>query len=304
MAKIQTGLGRGLGALISDVNSIQQAAHKPTTTEPARPLVSTSEIEISKIEPNPYQPRTEFNQEALEELAASLKLLGLIQPITVRPIENGRYQIISGERRFRASQLAGLATIPAYIRKTDDQGMLEMAIVENIQREDLDSIEVALSFQRLIEECNLTQEAMAERVGKKRATVTNYLRLLKLPAEIQFAIRAKKITMGHAKALLALETDKEQLKFANQIIEQDLSVRQIEQKIQKLGQKKEKKEKEEVPVIELPDSHFRVIEIIGKYFNNNVTAKRDSKGNGEITIRFKNDSEMEMFLQALEKSNI
>ena len=304
MAKIQTGLGRGLGALISDVNSIQQAAHKPTTTEPARPLVSTSEIEISKIEPNPYQPRTEFNQEALEELAASLKLLGLIQPITVRPIENGRYQIISGERRFRASQLAGLATIPAYIRKTDDQGMLEMAIVENIQREDLDSIEVALSFQRLIEECNLTQEAMAERVGKKRATVTNYLRLLKLPAEIQFAIRAKKITMGHAKALLALETDKEQLKFANQIIEQDLSVRQIEQKIQKLGQKKEKMEKEEVPVIELPDSHFRVIEIIGKYFNNNVTAKRDSKGNGEITIRFKNDSEMEMFLQALEKSNI
>ena len=304
MAKIQTGLGRGLGALISDVNSIQQAAHKPSTTEPARPLVSTSEIEISKIEPNPYQPRTEFNQEALEELAASLKLLGLIQPITVRPIENGRYQIISGERRFRASQIAGLATIPAYIRKTDDQGMLEMAIVENIQREDLDSIEVALSFQRLIEECNLTQEAMAERVGKKRATVTNYLRLLKLPAEIQFAIRAKKITMGHAKALLALETDKEQLKFANQIIEQDLSVRQIEQKIQKLGQKKEKKEKEEVPVIELPDSHFRVIEIIGKYFNNNVTAKRDSKGNGELTIRFKDDKEMEMFLQALENSNI
>ena len=304
MAKIQTGLGRGLGALISDVNSIQQAAHKPTTTEPARPLVSTSEIEISKIEPNPYQPRTEFNQEALEELAASLKLLGLIQPITVRPIENGRYQIISGERRFRASQIAGLERIPAYIRKTDDQGMLEMAIVENIQREDLDSIEVALSFQRLIEECNLTQEAMAERVGKKRATVTNYLRLLKLPAEIQFAIRAKKITMGHAKALLALETDKEQLKFANQIIEQDLSVRQIEQKIQKLGQKKEKKEKEEVTVIELPDSHFRVIEIIGKYFNNNVTAKRDSKGNGELTIRFKDDKEMEMFLQALENSNI
>ena len=304
MAKIQTGLGRGLGALISDVNSIQQAAHKPTTTEPARPLVSTSEIEISKIEPNPYQPRTEFNQEALEELAASLKLLGLIQPITVRPIENGRYQIISGERRFRASQLAGLSTIPAYVRKTDDQGMLEMAIVENIQREDLDSIEVALSFQRLIEECNLTQEAMAERVGKKRATVTNYLRLLKLPAEIQFAIRAKKITMGHAKALLSLETDKDQLKFANQIIEQDLSVRQIEQKIQKLGQKKEKKEKEEVPVIELPDSHFRVIEIIGKYFNNNVTAKRDSNGNGELTIRFKDDREMEMFLQVLENSNI
>lgn len=304
MAKIQTGLGRGLGALISDVNSIQQAAHKPLAGEPARPLVSTSEIEISKIEPNPYQPRTEFNQEALEELSASIKLLGLIQPITVRPLPDGRYQIISGERRFRASQMAGLATIPAYIRKTDDQGMLEMAIVENIQREDLDSIEVALSFQRLIEECNLTQEAMAERVGKKRATVTNYLRLLRLPAEIQFAIRAKKISMGHAKALLALETDKEQLKFANQIIEQDLSVRQIEQKIQNLGKKREKKEKEEPVAMELPDSHFRVIEIIGKYFNNNVTARRDAKGNGEISIRFSNDSEMEAFLQALEKLDI
>ena len=304
MAKIQTGLGRGLGALISDVNSIQQAAHKSLAGEPARPLVSTSEIEISKIEPNPYQPRTEFNQEALEELSASIKLLGLIQPITVRPLPDGRYQIISGERRFRASQMAGLVTIPAYIRKTDDQGMLEMAIVENIQREDLDSIEVALSFQRLIEECNLTQEAMAERVGKKRATVTNYLRLLRLPAEIQFAIRAKKISMGHAKALLALETDKEQLKFANQIIEQDLSVRQIEQKIQNLGKKREKKEKEEPVAMELPDSHFRVIEIIGKYFNNNVTARRDAKGSGEISIRFSNDSEMEAFLQALEKLDI
>lgn len=303
MAKIQTGLGRGLGALISDVNSIQQAAGKPAAGA-SRPLVSTSEIEISRIEPNPYQPRTEFNQEALEELAASIKLLGLIQPITVRPLENGRYQIISGERRFRASQLAGLDKIPAYIRKTDDRGMLEMAIVENIQREDLDSIEVALSFQRLIEECNLTQEAMAERVGKKRATVTNYLRLLKLPAEIQFAIRAKKISMGHAKALLSLESDKDQLKFANQIIEQDLSVRQIEQKIQKLGEKREKKGREEAPVIELPEGHFRVIEIIGKYFNNNITAKRDSKGAGEITIRFNNDKEVEDFLQALENSNI
>lgn len=303
MAKIQTGLGRGLGALISDVNSIQQSAGKPAA-QPARPLVSTSEIEISRIEPNPYNPRTEFNQEALEELAASIKLLGLIQPITVRPVENGRYQIISGERRYRASQMAGLEKIPAYVRKTDDQGMLEMAIVENIQREDLDSIEVALSFQRLIEECNLTQEAMAERVGKKRATVTNYLRLLRLPAEIQFAIRAKKISMGHAKALLSLESDKEQLKFANQIIEQDLSVRQIEQKIQKLGEKKEKKVKEEAPVIELPESHFRVIEIIGKYFNNNITAKRDNKGAGEITIRFNSDKEVEDFLQALENSNI
>lgn len=304
MAKIQTGLGRGLGALISDVNSIQQGANKPAIERVQKPLVSTSEIEIVKIEPNPYQPRTEFNQEALEELAASIKLLGLIQPITVRPIDGERYQIISGERRFRASQLAGLERIPAYVRKTDDQGMLEMAIVENIQREDLDSIEVALSFQRLIEECNLTQEAMAERVGKKRATVTNYLRLLKLPAEIQFAIRAKKISMGHAKVLLAVEGDKAQLKLANQIIEQDLSVRQIEQKVQKLNQKRERVKEEKEGVIELPDGHFKVIEIIGKYFNNNVSVKRSNKGAGEITIHFNNDKEIENFLQVLENSNI
>ncbi|MEF9931052.1 MAG: ParB/RepB/Spo0J family partition protein [Bacteroidales bacterium] len=301
MVKIQTGLGKGLGALISDVNSIQQKANK-LATEAQRPLVSTSEIEITLIEPNPYQPRTEFNQEAIEELAASIQLLGLIQPITVRPIENNRYQIISGERRYRACKLAGLKTIPAYIRKTDDQGMLEMAIVENIQREDLDSIEVALSFQRLIEECSLTQEAMAERVGKKRATVTNYLRLLKLPAEIQFAIRAKKLSMGHAKVLLAVENPKTQLKFANQIIEQDLSVRQTEIKVQNLASKK--KDKKDKEIIELPDSHFKVIEIIGKYFNNNISAKRNQKGAGDITIHFANDKEMEDFLTALEKSNL
>lgn len=301
MVKIQTGLGKGLGALISDVNSIQQKAYKQTN-EVQRPLVSISEIDIALIEPNPYQPRTEFNQEAIEELSDSIKLLGLIQPITVRPSDGNKFQIISGERRFRASKLAGLKSIPAYIRKTDDQGMLEMAIVENIQREDLDSIEVALSFQRLIEECSLTQEAMAERVGKKRATVTNYLRLLKLPAELQIAIRAKKLSMGHAKVLLAVENSKTQLKLANQIIEQDLSVRQIEAKVQKLaGDKKGKSEKE---IIELPDTHFRVIEIIGKYFNNNISVKRNHKGAGDITIHFAGNKEIEVFLLALEQSNL
>lgn len=301
MAKLQTGLGKGLGALISDVNSIQNKASRAPETE-QRPLVSTNEIDIDKIEPNPYQPRTEFNQEAIEELAESVKLLGLIQPITVRPLENGRYQIISGERRFRASKLAGLKSIPAYIRKTDDQGMLEMAIVENIQREDLDSIEVAMSFRRLIEECSLTQEAMADRIGKKRATVTNYLRLLKLPAEIQFAIRAKKLSMGHAKVLLGLDNPKMQLKLADQIIEQDLSVRQIEAKVQKLSEgKKDKKEKE---ILEIPDTHFKVIEILGRHFNNNVSIKRNHKGAGNLTISFSSDKEMEAFLSTLEKSNL
>lgn len=298
--KLQTGLGKGLGALISDINAIQQNSGRKLQHETASPLVATAEIEIEKIEPNPYQPRTEFNREAIEELAQSIRLLGLIQPITVRPIPGNRYQIISGERRFRASQMAGLKSIPAYIRKTDDQGMLEMAIVENIQREDLDSIEVALSFQRLIEECHLTQEAMAERVGKKRATVTNYLRLLRLPAEIQFAIRAKKISMGHAKSLLSVEDPRIQLKLADQIIAQDLSVRQTETKIQKL--KNGKKEKKET--IELPDNYFKVIEIIGKYFNNNVNIKRTEKGSGELVIRFSSDKEMEEFLGALEKSDL
>ncbi len=303
MAKIQTGLGRGLGALISDANFMQNNKNRDgQQLNQASPLVSISEIDIEKIEPNPFQPRTEFNLEAIEELSQSIKLLGLIQPITVRPIADGKYQIISGERRYRASRLAGIKSIPAYIRETDDNGMLEMAIVENIQREDLDAIEVAVSFQRLIDECNLTQEAMAERVGKKRTTVTNYLRLLKLPAEIQFAIRAKKITMGHAKSLLGLENPKMQLKLANQIIEQDLSVRQIEAKIQKLNEgKKEKREKE---VIELPDNYFKVIETLGKYFNNNISIKRNPKGEGELTIRFSSDIEMDNFLKALEENNL
>lgn len=303
MAKIQTGLGRGLGALISDANFIQSNRNRePQQQNQGSPLVSISEIEIEKIEPNPYQPRTEFNLEAIEELSQSIKLLGLIQPITVRPVGNDKYQIISGERRYRASKLAGKKSIPAYIRETDDNGMLEMAIVENIQREDLDAIEVALSFQRLIDECNLTQEAMAERVGKKRTTVTNYLRLLRLPAEIQFAIKARKITMGHAKSLLGIENPKVQLKLANQIIEQDLSVRQTEAKIQKLNEgKREKKEKE---VMELSDNFFKVIETLGKYFNNNISIKRNSKGEGELTIRFSSDIEMDNFLKTLEEKNL
>ncbi len=297
MAKLQTGLGKGLGALISDVNSIQHKANQNTDSKQS-PFTSITEIEIGLIEPNPYQPRTEFNQEAIEELSASITLLGLIQPITVRPIGDGKFQIISGERRYRATKMAGIKTIPAYVRKTDDQGMLEMAIVENIQRENLDSIEVAMSFQRLIEECSLTQEAMAERVGKKRATVTNYLRLLKLPAEIQFAMRAKKISMGHAKAILGVDNPRTQLKLANMIIEQDLSVRQIEEKVKKMSE--DKKPKAEREVYDLPDTHFKVIEIIGKHFNNNVSIKRNNKGVGNLTIHFKSDDEIENFLKMLE----
>ena len=294
-------LGRGLGALISDANNMP--FNRPSTSEGQATPASISEIAIEKIVANPYQPRSTFDQDALAELADSIKTLGLIQPITVRQTESGSYQIISGERRFRAAQLAGLTYIPAYIRKADDQGMLEMAIVENIQRENLDSIEIALSFERLIEECSLTQEQMADRVGKKGATITNYLRLLRLPAEIQLAIRAGKISMGHAKALLAVDNEAKQLKLCNQIIEQDLSVRASEEKAKKISSPKaDKKTPEQTP--ELDESFFRVIDILGRYFNNNVSLKKDEKGGGSITLRFGGDGEIADFLKALEKTNL
>lgn len=297
----RSALGRGLGALISDVDNLNlNGGYSVGDATPA----SIMEIPLEYIEANPFQPRSSFNDELLEELADSIKTLGLIQPITVRLVENNHYQIISGERRFRAATLAGLLNIPAYVRTADDQGMLEMAIVENIQRENLDSIEVALSFQRLIEECNLTQEEMAIRVGKKRATVTNYLRLLKLPAEIQIAIRAKRITMGHARALLALDSSKKQLKLCNLIIEKDLSVRTVEETIRKMTQPAPAKNPEE-PSQELDDSYFKLLEFLGKYFNNNISLKKDNKkGSGSITIRFSGQEEVDNFLSAIEKTNL
>ncbi len=294
-------LGRGLGALISDAGNMQ--FNRPSTSETPPSLASIAEIPVGKIDANPYQPRSTFDEDSLAELAESIKTLGLIQPITVRLVEGNRFQIISGERRFRAANVAGLTSIPAYIRKADDQGMLEMAIVENIQRENLDSIEIALSFQRLIEECSLTQEAMAERVGKKRTTITNYLRLLKLPAEIQLAIRAKMLSMGHARALLALDNPTKQLKLCNQIIEQDLSVRQVEAKIKKMsGTDNTKKNIDNH--LELDDSYFRLLDVFGRYFNNNISLKKGDNGKGSITIHFSGDEEVVNFLKAIEKANI
>jgi len=298
----KSALGRGLGALISDVDTLNLNNRVSPDNNNNPTLISDIALEL--IEANPFQPRNTFDEDALKELAESIKVLGLIQPITVRSIPDGKYQIISGERRFRAATLAGLTHIPAYIRKADDQGMLEMAIVENIQREDLDAIEVALSFQRLIEECKLTQEKMADRVGKKRTTVTNYLRLLKLPAEIQLAIRARKISMGHARALISLDNPKKQIKLCNSIIENDLSVRDIENKIRKIGEGSHSKKREE-EIQELDDSYFRVLEFLGKYFNNNISLKRDEKnGKGSITIRFDNDQEILNFVKAIEKTNL
>ncbi|HIZ84984.1 MAG TPA: ParB/RepB/Spo0J family partition protein [Candidatus Coprenecus stercoravium] len=307
MANRRDALGKGLGALIPGVDSLGSAASEPvyqaqTTHNPA----SICEIPVEKISANPFQPRSNFDEDALSELTESIRQLGIIQPITVRKI-GLRYQIISGERRFKAARAAGLTTIPAYIKETDDQGMLEMAIVENIQREDLDAIEVALSFQRLMDECSLTQESMADKVGKKRATVANYLRLLKLPAEIQACIRDKKISMGHAKAILSLTDPASQTSLCEEIVRKSLSVRQAEAKAQnmlrKAAEAAEKDREESKPAPELPDSYYKVLEIVGKYFGNNISLKRSEQGKGSITIQFSSDSEVESFLKAIESIN-
>ena len=299
----KTGLGKGLSALLGYVDSTSYATpavNSVTLSDNHNPAVATF-IPIEQIEPNPYQPRVTFDNEALDELASSIKSIGLIQPITVRQIAPNKYQIISGERRYRASKIAGLKSVPIYLHKVDDRNMLEMAIVENIQREDLDAIETALSFQRLIDECNLTQEEMAFRVGKKRSSITNYLRLLKLPAEVQKLVKIGAISMGHAKVLLGVTEESSLLPLCELIISNDLSVRQLEEKVASLGKSHEKKEKKEVSY---PESYHKVAEIVGKYFNNNVSLKRNDKGKGSITIQFKNDSEVENFLQALENSKL
>lgn len=307
MAKQQRGLGKGIGALLGGENEFapfrQPVGYVNKEVVGQRPSQNTSDIlriPVDMIEPNPYQPRMNFDQEALEELADSIRTLGLIQPITVRRTSENRYQIISGERRFRACRQAGMDMIPAYIRDTNDQGMLEMAIVENIQRENLDPIEVAMSYQRLIEECNLTQEQMAVRVGKKRASVTNYLRLLKLPAKIQHDLKVGLLSVGHAKVLLGIEDLKLQEYLCDLVIKEDLSVRQLEDKIKKLTEQKKVEPQEEQ---DLPDEYFKVLEIVGKYFENNISLKRSGNGKGSMTIHFGSDDEVKRFLKALEDSN-
>lgn len=251
------------------------------------------------IEPNPFQPRQSFDQEALEELAESIRTLGLIQPVTVRQKAADKYQIISGERRFRACRLCGMELIPAYVRDADDQGMLEMAIVENIQRENLDPIEIALSYQRLIDECRLTQEQMALRVGKKRASVTNYLRLLKLPAKIQHDLKVGQLSVGHAKVLLSVEDSRVQEALCDLVVKEGLSVRDLEKKIQKLQETPEQPQQPQAQ--DLPDEYFKVLEIVGRYFDNSISLKRTPSGKGSMTIRFNSDEEMRKFLTAIEK---
>jgi ParB family chromosome partitioning protein len=304
------GLGRGLGAILGDSAGLDQL-RKPvgyvnkeivtnrTRTEGSADVVR---IPVGMIEPNPFQPRMSFDTEALEELTNSIRNLGLIQPITVRKTDEGKYQIISGERRFRACKAAGMDFIPAFIRAASDQGMLEMAIVENIQREDLDPIEVALGYRRLIEECNLTQEQMAERIGKKRASVTNYLRLLRLPAKVQHDLKVGLVSVGHAKVILGVEDPLLQEQLCDMVVKGGLSVRQLEDKVRRLERVDAGPDSADGQ--ELPDEYFRVLEHIGKYFEQDISLKRSAGGKGTMTIKFNSDAEVQRFLKALDDAHI
>ena len=310
MSSKQRGLGKGLSALLGDAGNLDSLrspvgyVNKDVVgTKDPQDTADVLRIPVNMIEPNPFQPRMSFDQDSLQELAASIRTFGLIQPITVRKKSADRYQIISGERRFKACQIAGMDMVPAYIRDANDQGMLEMAIVENIQRENLDPIEVAMSYQRLIDECSLTQEQMADRVGKKRASVTNYLRLLKLPAKVQHDLKVGLLSVGHAKVLLGLDDVVLQEKLCDFVIKNSLSVRQLEDKIKELQaqQQNEVKPKKEV---NLPDEYYRVLEHIGKFFDKSISLKRAGSGKGTMTIHFDSDDEIRRFLKALEDSNI
>ena len=290
MAK-KSALGRGLGALLNDSDTSDISRN---VVEPEAVTGSISDISIEYIEANPFQPRSRFDQEKLDELAASIGQLGIIQPLTVRKVRPNKYQLISGERRFRASQLAGLKQVPAYIRVANDQDMLEMALVENIQRDDLDAIEVAISYQRLIDECSLTQEALGERVGKNRSTITNYLRLLKLPPQIQKAIMDKVLTMGHARAIINIADEQQQIELFKQIVKDGLSVRATEQasKSVKKGTSPAKKE--------LPIEYQRIEQNIKDQLNANVGLKVNAKGKGNISISFDNEKELKRVLSILD----
>ena len=281
------GLGRGLDALFGIDNPAQQS----------KPMAEMAEVAISLIDPNPQQPRVSFDEEALAELSSSISQLGVIQPVTLRKQKDGRYTIISGERRWRASQMAGLETLPAYIREVDDENLHAMALVENIQRQDLNAIEVALSMRRLIEECGLTQEAMAEKVGKKRSTVANYMRLLSLPDEVQLALKEGLISMGHAKAIAGIDKEN-QLKALKKCLKRGLSVRQAEALAQKLAEKPSEVASEEE---EYPESYNRLIEALERVFSESFSIKRTKSGGSRITIECESDNEVEQLIKRLAK---
>jgi len=295
MGKKKEKLGLGLRALISDIDTGENK--EETVKEFSK---TTTEIDISNIEANPFQPRTEFNEQELQELSESIATHGVIQPITVRAIGGDQFQIISGERRWRASKKAGLTSIPAYVRIADDQGLLEMAIVENIQRSDLNSMEVAISFQRLIDECELSHEEMAGRVNKSRSTVTNYLRLLKLPVSIQKALKQDIISMGHARALISAEPVDRQLEIFTKVVTNGLSVRATEDLVKNnfnLPVNNKKKNNETAEDLEIKKIKSRLTE----RFETKIEIKRSQKGKGSFIIHFKSDREFNEILDLLDE---
>lgn len=292
------GLGSGLSALLEDA----------TTEEVIEKKAAVNEIEIDSIEANPWQPRSIFDEEQLNELAESIKQCGIITPLTLRQMPNGKYQIVSGERRYRASKMAGLVTVPAYVREVDDDAMLQFALIENIQRSDLNPIEEAISYQRLIDECNLTQEQLAEKVSKKRSTVTNFLRLLKLPAEIQAGLREKLISMGHARAIISIDDPQTQLMIYQQTIDEGFSVRHVEDLVRQYNEGQdqsvdgEKKPAKKAKKTQLGTAYEEMRTNLSKLFGTSVKFERkEDTGKGKITIPFASDEELERIMAVLDQ---
>ncbi len=297
MSMKKKALGRGLSALLSDSEGEKSEVEVVVPSLAAGAQSSNlSEIQIEQIETNPFQPRQYFDQEALNELADSIKVHGIIQPITVRKLAHNQYQLISGERRFQASKLAGLKSLPAYVRTANDQQMLEMALIENIQRENLNPIEVSLSYQRLITECNLKQEELGERVGKNRTTITNYLRLLKLPPDIQIAVRDNRISMGHARAIINIDNPDSQLYIFKKIIAEDLSVRAVESLAREVSEGA--KVKEETKTASAPKEIHQLQSKLSSHFGTKVTVKSDGK-KGDIRIPFLSVEDLNRILDIL-----
>lgn len=288
-------LGRGLDAILSSPDT--DITSKDISGNYVAGAIA--ELEVDQIDANPFQPRTDFDEAMLHELAESIKSQGVIQPVTVRKMGREHYQLIAGERRLKASRMAGLKTIPAFIRVANDEQMLEMALIENIHRQNLNAIEVAISYKRLIEECALTQEQLSEKVGKNRTTITNFLRLLKLPPEIQIALRDGTITMGHARALIAVEHEAAQLRLLKLVLDEGLSVRQIEQMVRDMNKPRGKKKK--TSPAELPEKYKKISALLSDALGIPVSLKRNNKGAGSIVIPFKDDESLERVVAAFEK---
>ncbi len=293
--KRRNALGRGLGALLDDSIGLEPTPGLSTAT-----TKSMSEIPLDQIEVNPYQPRSEFDMEALKELAESIKVQGIIQPITVRKLGPDQYQLISGERRLQASKIAGLSQIPAYVRTANDQEMLEMALIENIQREDLNAMEIAMSYQRLLTECKLKQEELGERVGKNRATVNNYLRLLKLPPDIQVGLRAGKISMGHARALINVDNIDVQLDLYQTIVKNELSVRKTEALVRAYVTGSVNPTQVEQPASTQQTAIRQLKEKLSSHFGSRISIKADAKNKGEIRIPFVSTDDLNRILEILD----